>query len=155
MKQFIFITIILIGAACGNTGNSGLKYKHAEELKSYFNEVHRFTFPDKNTSYLLVIPVGGCSNCIAAAFEMARKYAQHKDFFVLITANTKKDFVPYRNHMQQLSANVLIDSTGRDNNYELGILGPSFFRLENGKVQQVTELNLENIKSVFYESFGY
>lgn len=155
MKQFFFCFGILIGISCNHAANNELEYRHTEELNLYLHEIHRFRFPEHSTAYLLVIPVGGCSNCTAAAFEMAQKYIHRNDFIVLITANTKKDFIPYRNYMVQLSANTLIDSAGRDNHYELGIFGPVLFKLKTGKVHQFNELNLQNIKTVFYENFGY
>lgn len=108
MKQFVFCLGILLGVSCNNAADKGLAYRHGEELNLYLHEVHRFQFPDHNKAYLLVIPVGGCSNCIEAAFELAQQYIHRTDFYVLITANTKKDFIPYRSYMQQLSSNTLL-----------------------------------------------
>lgn len=155
MKQFVSCLGILLGVSCNNAADKGLAYRHGEELNLYLHEVHRFQFPDHNKAYLLVIPVGGCSNCIEAAFELAQQYIHRTDFYVLITANTKKDFIPYRSYMQQLSSNTLVDSTGKDNHYDLGIFGPVLFTSESGRIHQFTELNLQNIKTVFYENFGY
>jgi hypothetical protein len=131
-------------------------YKYFDGLNSFYIENHSFDLRElSGVSYLLIVPVGGCSSCIDESFEMALKFKETSNFYVTVFSDNDKSFELHSNKLDDFpSRQVIVETEGRHRLYETGVFSPVLIVLNNGVLLSFDELNIDNISRIFHEKIS-
>jgi hypothetical protein len=143
LKIFGAICLLFIINAC-NRANSD-PYEGA--IKRYFSEVLSMTF-EENKAYtdVLIIPLSGCTPCLAEVMEHLTNRRPSQNQIVLVGESQNMEI---KRMVEELSTtySVFVDLDYSLTGYRTNITGPSLLRIEDGHIEK-TEITLLNYTTV-------
>lgn len=149
MKSGKYIVLLwLAGTGLFTCREGNAEYKYYTDLKNYL--LQRFNLNlSEYTGKLLIIPVGGCAPCVKESLQVANQFSERADLSIVLMANRKKDYLPYKDLIAQINKQRLfVETEGADNDYRIGIYTPVFLLIESGEVVGYYELNTDNIQRI-------
>ncbi len=127
------IAILSIGFLLLNCQQSN-SYKYNDGLLLYLDKIGVDTSVSLS---ILVVPVGDCNSCIAPAVNYLFENDPLVDL-VIFTAAYNEDI--------KRKENVIYDTSGILRQYQTGVFGPVFFKLQNKKIYDFENLNAKSFE---------
>jgi hypothetical protein len=144
-KKLSFLLLVIVLNNCGRS-ETVYDYKYAGALHEYLKQYHDISIDAYSDIYLLVIPIGGCAPCVEESLALAIKQSHNEKLRTILLADSKKDYLKYRNLISQLNQTLTsFERNGKDNDFELGIFSPTILQYQKGKLVYYKELSANTV----------
>lgn len=157
LRFFLYVSLIICFCVRCTGSNPIKKYESVAVLKKYMKDNHEIDVDSlKDGIILFIIPVNGCSDCVDLSLSFVENYIDANNILFVLLADRNKDLLKATYSYKLDMSNLLIDNKGKHNNYDLGLLGPSVFKLSNGEITFYESLHRSNFEDTFKKlGFNY